>query len=72
MYIYGKKLSLIHMVVTYMRGSITYDVRIRGLESQARFKYMYSFSSSPEMRSLVNAGTAVDSTMSLTNAVENV
>lgn len=43
-----KKLSLIHVVVTYMRGSITYDVRIRGLESQARFKYMYSFSSSPE------------------------
>lgn len=37
-------------IFTYVAeiGFNTYDVKIRGLESQVRFKYMYSFSSSLE------------------------
>lgn len=35
-------------IFTLLIGFNTYDVRIRGLESQVRFKYMYSFSSSLE------------------------
>lgn len=35
-------------VFTLLIGFNTYGVTIRGLESQVRFKYMYSFSSSLE------------------------